>query len=195
MFLTALALTLTPIGCLRAASPVVDEVGSAVMWQGHFEVAAPPGWEVTRNRRWFNNHMFTLTAPDGRDAINIELIKETGKTRDLPLVLMSDVLAMNIGRKVGVEPELIGQNELLVANRQAWATTLIRRHGPNERLASVVTLRGQDHIVMLTLNTVPGGISSSALAWQLVIDTFDLPTEPVPPDPPMEDLLMFPPSD
>ena len=182
-------------GCVHAASPVVQPSGTQVMWQGHFEVAEPPGWEVTRNRKWFNNHVFTFTSPDGRDAINIELIKESQKTRDLPLVLMSDALAMNIGRKVGVQPELLGQNELLVANRQAWATTLVRHHGPNKRLASVVTMRGQDHVVMITLNTVTGSMGETALAWQLVLDTFDLPTEPVPPDPPMEDLLMFPPGD
>ncbi len=181
-------------GCVRAAHPVaVDPLSGAEVWEGDFRVAAPPGWEVSRNRRWLGNDLFTFTSPDRRDAITIERFREDRRSRDLPLSLVSDALTMNFGRAQGVRPELLGQDEILVADRPAWATTVLRRHGPGERLASTVALRGAGHLVLIGLHTVPEGVDDCALAWQLVLESFELPGEPVPKDPRLEDLLMFPP--
>ena len=103
-------------GCSTAAKPVLDDAGQVVAWRGRFEVDAPPEWEVTRNRRRLNNHLFTFTSPDGRDAITIELIREGQQSRALPLVLLSDTLANSSRRIIDILDE---QSAGLIAARSA----------------------------------------------------------------------------
>ncbi len=90
---------------MHAARPVgVAPLGGQELWRGDLEVAAPPGWEVTRNYRFFGNQLFTLIDPEGDAAVTIELHKENRDSRALPLLLVSDALTMNQGRSLGVRP-------------------------------------------------------------------------------------------
>jgi len=182
-----IAVTLALAGCARAVKPQGD------LWVGRFALDAPRAWEVTRNYRFLGNSFFTLTAPDRRSAITVEMIRESQRERRLPLRLVSDTLVVNVGRSSGIEAHVIGQHELLVAERLAWATTAVRRHGPHERLASQIALRGERHVFLITLHTPPGGVPDAAIAWQRVIDSFAIPGEPAPPDAPMLDLFVYPP--
>ncbi len=183
----SIAVTFALLGCVRAVKPNGD------LWVGDFALDAPSSWEITRNYRFLGNSFFTLTAPDRGSAITVEMIRETHRQRRLPLRLVSDVLTVNVGRASGIEAEVIAQHELLVAERRAWATTAVRRHGPQERLASQVALRGERHVVLVTLHTPLGGVPGASLAWQRVLDSLALPGEPAPADIPMIDLFLYPP--
>ena len=143
---------------------------------GRFEVVVPEGWAVTRNGRGLGSHHLTLASPDGASAITVDLIREDRSSRQLALAALVEGYALESGRGVGIESERLGSDHLAVAGREAWAVTVKRRSGPNERLASTVGLRGEDHLVLLTLHTRPEA-KGAAGAWSVVLDSFELPEE------------------
>jgi hypothetical protein len=144
---------------------------------GRFELVVPQGWETTRNGRGLGSHHLTLASPDGTSAITVDLIREDRTSRQLPLVVLVEGYAVDSGRGRGIESERLGSDRLDVAGREAWAVTVKRHSGPNERLASTVGLRGEQHLALLTLHTRAGAPSSVASAWSVVLDSFELPRE------------------
>ncbi|MCB9762731.1 MAG: hypothetical protein H6739_23220 [Alphaproteobacteria bacterium] len=185
---TTSALTLLSlVGCLRAARPVPDS--QPLRYAGRFEVAVPDGWEVTRNWRFAGNRRLVLRAPQNDAAITVEMVREDWRSRDLPLSVVADVAMAEAGRSLGIAAEPLGQHQLLLAGREAWATTLRRHQGPASALATAVTLRADHHLVVLTLHSTAA--APPVPAWDLVLSSFALPRDPPPDTPPFaEDAAM-----
>jgi hypothetical protein len=164
----------------RAVHPIVG-VTPATVAGPRIVVEIPPGWELDRNRRSPINQHLSLFNEQHASAINIDLVREDRSTRDLPLSLVTEGLALNGGRFMGIDSEHNATHELTVADREAWAVTTVRRHGPNERLISTVALRGNDHLAVLTLNTGTDAPPVVVLGWSQVLDSFEMPLDPAPP--------------
>ena len=171
------------LGCLRAVHPIPDSQPARVT--GRIEVAVPTGWELARNVRGPLGHHVALHGPDD-SSITIDLLHEDRPTRDLPLSIVVDTYAVELGRGRGVQSEHQSQHRIEVADREAWATTVERRVGPHTRTASTVGVRGDDVVVFLTLHA---DSELSLLAWEQVLSSFQLPHDVEPPPPPFaEDL-------
>ena len=175
-------------GCVRAARSEGDS------FSGQFVVEQPRDWVVVRNQRFLGNGLLVMRAPDDSATITIEWMREGRATRALPLRLVSDTLAVNLGRKQGVEAEFLGQHQIEVDGWEAWVTTAVRRSGPHARMVSVVAIRIEGRIALITLHTLPGGVSASMQAWQRVLESFTVPDQR-PPEFLMEDLILTPPEE
>ncbi len=177
------------LGCLAAVKPGVGG------WEGPvFHFQHPRGWEVVKNHRFLGRHVVVMTNADGPGDITVELYREDKRTRAKPLSLVSDVYAANLGWTQGYVITPLGQHQIEVANREAWVTDVVRRHGPNERRASVVMLRGDRRLVVITLSTVEGSPRSVYYAFDQVLSSFEMPYD-APPEHTVQDTLLFAPDD
>lgn len=167
------------LACARAVHPVP---GTPVL-DGSFALVVPEDWEMVRNHRVMGNAQVMLRSPDGSSAITVELLREDRSTRDLPLSLVADTFYLETGRSLGVSSEPLNLQRLEVSGREAWASTVERRHGPNTRLTSAVFLRGDRHMAVLTLLVGPSTPATVLLAWDTVLSSFEL-HEPPPQDAP-----------
>ncbi len=143
-------------------------------------VEVPHGWELDHNRRNPINQHISLLNEAWNSAITIDLVREDRSTRALPLSMVAEGLALEDGRSMGIESDHRATHELEVAEREAWAVTSMQRHGPNERLVSTVALRGNEHLVVLVLNTSLDAPPVVVLGWSQVLDTLVLPMDPPP---------------
>lgn len=175
------------LGLLACAAvhPIPDSHPATLA--GRFEVSVPDEWTVARNVRGPLGQHLSLHDPSGASSITIDLVREDRGSRELPLSLVVDTYAVELGRGRGISSEHLAQDVLVVADRTAFATTVRRRVGPHERLASTVGLRGDDHLAVLTLHTVDDAPASVTLAWDLVLESFQLPLDPPPDVPPFLD--------
>lgn len=171
MFLLALA--------CRAVHPVPGVLPTTVAG-ARIEVEVPPNWELDHNRRNPINQHVSLLHPGTNSAITIDLVREDRDTRDLPLSMIAEGLALQDGRILGIQADHRGTHELEVADREAWAVTAVQRHGPNERLVSTVVLRGTQHLAVLVLNTSLDAPPVVVMGWSQVLDSLVLPLDPAP---------------
>lgn len=172
------------LGC-AAVHPIPDSHPPTL--GGRFEVTVPQDWTVERNVKGPLGQHLALHAPTGESSITIDLVREDRRSRELPLSLVVDTYAVELGRGRGIASEHLAQDELVVADRRAFATTVQRQIGPYQRLASTVGLRGDDHLAVLTLHTVPEAPSTVTQAWDVVLESFALPLDPPPDEPPFWD--------
>jgi hypothetical protein len=79
------------------------------------------------------------------------------------------------GRNLGYRTELLGSQEILVAERRAWATTYRFTHGPHGRTGSSVYLRADRFLVILTLQGLDNMPTEVIPMWSAFLDSFALP--------------------
>jgi len=163
-------------------------------WEGAFHFQHPKGWEVVKNHRFLGRHVVVLENRDGPGHITLELYREDRSTRKKPLSLVADVYAANLGWRQGYVITPVAQHQLLVADREAWASDVVRTHGPHRRLASVVMLRGDGRVAVITLSTEEDSPHNVYYAFDQVLSSFDLPDDP-PPEHTVNDTLLFFPED
>ena len=171
------------LGCLSAVRQVPDSRPET--WTGRLEFVLPEAWEMERNVRGPLGQHVALHGPEG-SSITIDLLREDRRSRQLPLSVVVDTYAVELGRGRGIQNTHQHQDHLVLADREAWATTVTRHVGPHARVATVVGVRGEGVVVFLSLHAD----SDEALkAWSTVLSTFDLPLDEPPDTPPFaEDL-------
>lgn len=165
-------LFLLPIGLLACAPAVRLENGMA---QSPLVFQSPLHWELVKNQRVFRNRLVVFEAPDDCCFIRVEALVEGNEARSLPLSIVADVHTLGRGRNLGVHMELLGSQDILVAERQAWATTYRYTHGPHARTGTSVYLRADRYLVVLTLQ----GLDDMPLAvvplWDAFLESVQLP--------------------
>ena len=166
------------LGCLRAVHPV--EGAPTPRLEGRIAVELPSGWEVSRNSRAFGNHHLLLNSPDPSTQVTIDLVREAKQTRHLDLLIVGEGYAVDHGRSLGIEAAVTGHHRLEVDNREAWAITTLRKHGPHERMQSTVVLRGSEHLAILSLHTLPEADPGLVADWGQILDSFHLMGDPAP---------------
>jgi hypothetical protein len=161
-----------------------------------FSLDVPAQWQVIRNRRLLGHHQLVLQAPDKCCTIVVERRREDRFSRELPLSLLADTLPLQAGRIHGMAGEPIAHHKLDLRGREAWATTLIRHNGPRSWLVTSIFLRADGDLFILTLAYPRNAGSSVSLAWERVVNSFDIPGSPAPDTPPWdpEPFLDDPPS-
>ncbi|MED5374714.1 MAG: hypothetical protein VX899_27090 [Myxococcota bacterium] len=170
--------------CLAAVHPIPGTQPQQLLGQVAFEL--PQDWEVVVNNRAFGNHHVLLRSPPAQQAVvTIDLVREGRRTRELDLRIVAETYALDRGRSLDIEAKLLAHHQLEVADREAWAVTVQRRHGPNEQLASTVALRGSEHLALLTLSTPLEAGVAAAVPWGQILDSFALPGDPVDPNAPI----------
>lgn len=147
----------------------------------------PEGWQVVRNARALGNHWVTLASPEQSTAITIELVREDSRSRALPLHMLADVLPLEAGRSLGLQSMPMAHHQIELAGREAWATTVKRRHGPEERLVSALYSRVDQHLLVLTLHTLAEAPKEVLTGWDTVMSTLWLPADPAPEVAPFQD--------
>jgi hypothetical protein len=167
---------LLALGCARAWHPAASD---------RFDLDVPPGWTVTRNRRWFGNDFFTIRAPDGGATISVECVRRDRQSDDLPLDLLAETRALYMGRVFDVENRRWRLDQIDVDGHEAWAVTGRRTWHDASADFSMITLRLSRHVAFVTLQTPPGGLDRQASAWTRVVDSLRFPRDPVPDDAPV----------
>jgi hypothetical protein len=166
------------LGCLRAVHPV--EGAPTPRLEGRISVELPAGWEVKANSRAFGNHHLLLDSPDPTTQVTIDLVREAKQTRSLDLLIVGEGYALDHGRSLGIQATVTGHHRLEVDNREAWAITTLRKHGPHERMQSTVVLRGSEHLAILSLHTLPEADPGVVAGWGQILDSFHLMGDPAP---------------
>jgi len=170
------------LGCLHAVHPV--DGAPTPRLEGSLSVELPDGWEVKVNHRAFGNHHLLLNSPDPSTQVTIDLVREAKQTRSLDLLIVGEGYALDHGRSLGIQAAVTGHHRLEVDNREAWAITTLRKHGPHERMQFTVVLRGSEHLAILSLHTLPQADPSVAADWGQILDSFHLMGDPAPDLPP-----------
>ena len=170
------------LGCLRAVHPV--DGAPTPRLEGSISVELPVGWQVKVNSRAFGNHHLLLDSPDPTTQVTIDLVREAKQTRSLDLLIVGEGYALDHGRSLGIQAAVTGHHRLEVDNREAWAITTLRKHGPHERMQFTVVLRGSEHLAILSLHTVSQADPSVADDWGQILDSFHLMGDPAPDLPP-----------
>jgi hypothetical protein len=112
--------------------------------------------------------------------VTIDLVREAKQTRGLDLLIVGEGYALDHGRSLGIEASVTGHHRLEVDNREAWAITTLRKHGPHERMQSTVVLRGSEHLAILSLHTLPEADPAVVADWGQILDSFHLMGDPAP---------------
>jgi hypothetical protein len=159
-------------GLMACSAAVRMEKGVA---QSPMVFQSPPAWELVKNKRVFRNRLVVFEAPDDCCFIRVEALYEGQKARALPLDIVADVHTLGRGRNLGVHMELLGSQDILVAERQAWATTYRYTHGPHARTGSSVYLRGGPYLVVLTLQGLDTMPVAVVPIWDAFLESVDLP--------------------
>ena len=136
---------------------------------------SPVGWELVKNRRYLKNRLVVFEASDDCCFVRIEAVPEGKRARSLPLDLVSETLTLSRGRRQGIRVELLGSQEILVANRRGVATTYRMRHGPHSRFGTSVHFRASEYLVVLTLQGVDPLSLEVLDQWSLFLDSVDAP--------------------
>lgn len=143
--------------------------------QGPFVFQSPQDWELVKNQRIFRNRLVVFEGPDDCCFIRVEGLFEGEPARALPLEIVADIHTLGRGRNLGYKTELLGSQDILVADRQAWATTYRFTHGPHARQGSSVYMRGGPYLVVLTLQGLDDMPQSIIPVWGAFLDSFQLP--------------------
>lgn len=167
-------------GCLPAARL------SHGHWTGEFVITAPAGWVEVQNRRAPGHHHLVLRAPDKCCTITVERRRETAETRALPLSLVAEILPLETGRIHGVVGEPIALHQLDLQGREAWAATLLRHNGPQSWLVTMVSLRADGQLWLVSLESPRGVPPHASRAWERVLGSFALPNAAPDLSPPWE---------
>ena len=136
---------------------------------------APKGWPLVKNKKYFRNRLVVFEAPDDCCFLRIEALYEGAKARSLPLEMVGDASTLARGRNLGYRTELLGSQEILLADRRAWATTYRFTHGPHARIGSAVYVRGGPYLVVLTLQGLEDMSPEVIAIWSTFLDAFALP--------------------
>lgn len=150
-----------------------------------FDVALPDGWEVTRNVRVLDNDLLAARAPDGSAVVSVELIRSDRRSRELPLDLIAETRALQRGRVLGFENTRWRTDQIVIDGREAWAVTGRRAWRFVESDTTLVVTRTRTHVVLLTLDTPPGGLGEATPAWAGVLESFRLLRDRPTPDAPL----------
>lgn len=151
---------------------------------------APPDWSLVTNRRVLKNRLVVFETQEGCCFVRIESIVEGKQARSLPLDVLADADTLSRGRSLGLNMELQGSQDILVAGRRAWATTYRFTHGPHSRQGSNVYMRAGPYLVVVTLQGVDDMSPQMVVQWGQFLETLDLPNWPAP-----EETLFSPESD
>jgi hypothetical protein len=160
------------LGLFACAPAVRVENGLA---QPPLVFQSPIGWELVKNQRIFRNRLVVLEAPDDCCFIRLEALVEGEEARGLPLDIVAEVHTLGRGRNLGLHMELLGSQDILVADRQAWATTYRYTHGPHARTGSSVYLRGGRYLVVLTLQGLDDMPVAVIPLWDAFLESVQLP--------------------
>ena len=136
---------------------------------------SPSGWPLVKNQKFFRNRLVVFEAPDDCCFLRVEALFEGAKVRALPLEMVADASTLGRGRNLGYRTELLGSQEILVADRQSWVTTYRFTHGPHSRMGSSVYLRGGPYLVVITLQGLEDMPSEVIALWSAFLDSFALP--------------------
>ncbi len=140
----------------------------------------PPDWSLVTNRRVLKNRLVVFETQEGCCFVRIESIVEGKEARSLPLDVVADADTLSRGRSLGLNMELQGSQDILVAGRRAWATTYRFTHGPHVRQGSNVYLRAGPYLVVLTLQGLDDMSPQMVVQWGQFLETFSLPDWPAP---------------
>lgn len=174
------------LGCLAAVHPTLDGRVS-----GRVVLEPPPGWELGANHRAFGSDHVVLMAPDDVTSVTVDLVREGGRTRDLPLYIVAETYALDHGRPLDIHAELLDVQEIVVADRRGIAVTTARHHGPQTMLASTVVARTETHMLLVTLHTLPEADPRIIQDWGALLESVELPYDPPGEEPPfLDDALM-----
>ena len=179
----AASLIYISLGCGRAATL------SNGHYSGVFSLQAPNGWTETQNRKSWRNYSLVLEAPDNCCVIQIELIHEGADSASRSIEVVAELYAVGRGRHMGMQSNLIANNQILIDNREARAVTVSRTHGPVSRYASSVFIRTDRGLAVLTLTWTPSTSLDAIDEWERVLDSFSLPTASRPEQPPFEPIV------
>jgi len=142
----------------------------------------PSDWGVVTNRRVLRNRLVVFESKEGCCFVRIEAILEGRRARELPLDVLADADTLSRGRSLGLNMELQGSQDILVAGRRAWATTYRFTHGPHARQGSNVYLRAGPYLVVVTLQGVDGLSPKMVVQWGEFLETLAFPDWPAPKD-------------
>ncbi|MFN7147823.1 MAG: hypothetical protein ACK4YP_28895, partial [Myxococcota bacterium] len=161
------------LGCVAAWRPDAT---------GRFDLAVPPGWEVTKNRRWFGNDFFVLTDDAARASITIELVRDDASSRRLPLDLLAETRALSMGRSLGIESTRSRLHQIELDGHEAWAVTGTRRWKFAVADYSAVIARAGRHVAQVTLQAPHGQLDRALVGWSIVLETLTFPQDRIPDD-------------
>ncbi|MCB9744555.1 MAG: hypothetical protein H6740_18310 [Alphaproteobacteria bacterium] len=178
----ALLTALLSVSCAQALRPVPGS--EPLRYEGELAFELPEGWALTRQRRLLSQQAVTLTTPHSGSAVTVKRVREGEVSRGLPLSIVAEVLSVDAGRSLGVDSTLVGLQQLDVDGREAWVATVRRRHGPVERIESSVYVRGERHLVIVSLHTNGDAPVEVLRDWDGLLGSLDLVTEPPPPSAP-----------
>jgi hypothetical protein len=182
LFFAASLISLT-LGCGRAATL------SNGQYSGIFSLQTPNGWTETQNRKSWRNYSLVLESPNNCCVIQVEILNEGADSASRPLEVVAELYAVGRGRHMGMQSNLIANDQILVDNREARAITVSRVHGPVVRYASSVFIRTNKGLAVLTLTWIPEASLESIAIWERVLDSFSLPTASRPEQPPFEPMV------
>jgi len=174
--LPLILLTLTLLGCPKAVQRVDDQLLGRVS----FEVE--PGWELTRNYRWLGSHHVQLMPSPPDSTLTVDLMRTGPGGEDLPLDLLAEVVVGELGRKLGMRTVATHEHEILLAGRRTIALTGSRHHGPHSLDFTAWVTRTPRHLLIVQLQAPPGTLPEHTRLLQRMLESFELPMEPPPPD-------------
>ena len=181
--LCAASLITISLGCGRAVTL------SNGHYNGVFSLRAPNDWHEIQNRKSWRNYSLVLEAPNNCCVIQVELIHEGEDSASRSIEVVAELYAVGRGRHMGMQSNLIANNQILVDNREARAVTVSRVHGPTVHYASSVFIRTDKGLAVLTLTWTPTTSLDAIDEWERVLDSFSLPTASRPEQPPFEPIV------
>jgi hypothetical protein len=142
----------------------------------------PLGWTVASNYRLLG--VRTVVLRRERASITVQMRPDRGAALEGPLDLVASTRALSWGRRVGVENAILAEHQLLVADREAWAMTGIRRLGPVSIAFSSVTLRNCEALLELTLHAPGSELNRWSVDWMYLLTSVRL-ADPAPAEAPL----------
>ncbi len=171
-----LFLALLTTGCPAAVHRTGDDM------HGRFSFQVEPGWELHRNHRFLGSHHVTLLPDPPRSVLSVDLLRVGDDGRDLPLDLVAEGAVGNLGRRLGMRTTATHEHEILLAGRRAIALTGLRQHGPQQAEFTAWVTRTERHLLIVMLQTPPGELQQQVRLLERLLETFELPEDPPPPD-------------
>ena len=145
--------------------------------------SAPSGFELVKNRRYLKNRLVVYEATNDCCFVRVEVVSEGADARSMPLDVVSEILTLSRGRRLGLRVELLESQEILVAQRRGVATTYRMSHGPHDRFGTSVHFRAAEFMVVLTLQGLDPLPLEVLEHWSLFLDSVEAPAWPVPDEP------------
>ncbi len=163
-------------GCPKAVQRVDDHA------MGRVNFAIEPGWEITHNRRFLGSHHVALSPDPPRAVLTVDFLRVGPGGEHLPLDLVAEGVVGQLGRKLGMETLATHEHEIELAGRRTIALTGIRRHGPREADFTAWVTRTPKRMLIVQLQTPRGELQGYSRLLSRLLESFELPTEPPPPD-------------